>query len=68
MKRSTVTVVLLLTGYLIVFSVVVSAIVKAYGSDSIAMYIAVIALGTIGLPLIATHEGLYRWLKKLDKE
>lgn len=67
MKRSTLGTLFILTGYLAVFGIIISAVSESFGSDSIAMYITVIALGPVGLILISTHKGLNEYLKELDE-
>ncbi len=68
MKRSSFATGLVLIGYLIVFGIIVSAVSDSFGSDSLAMYIVVIALGPVGLFLIGTHKGLDDFLKRLDDQ
>ncbi len=65
-RRSTIVTVFIMIGYLVVSGIIISAVVESYGKDSIAMYLTVIAVGPIGLLLIATHKGLNLFLKRLD--
>ena len=66
MKRSTLATVSILISYVVVSGIIVLAVAESFGSDSIAMYLTVIAVGPIGLLLIATHKGLNSYLKGLD--
>lgn len=67
MKRSTLATAAILMGYIVVSGIIITAIAGSFGSDSVAMYIIVIAVGPVGLLLIATHKGLDAYLKGLDK-
>jgi hypothetical protein len=58
--------VLILIGYLVVSGIIISAVAKSFGSNSIAMYLTVIAVGPVGLLLIVTHKGLNSFLQGLD--
>ena len=67
MKRSTIMAVFILFCYLVVSGIIILAVAESFGSDSIAMYITVIAVGPVGLLLIITHKGLNSFLKNFDK-
>ena len=67
MKRSTIGVVFILFCYLLVVGIIMLAVAESFGSNSIAMYLTIIAIGPIGLLLIVTHKGLDSFLKNFDK-
>jgi len=67
LRRRTIAAIVILVGYVIATGIIISAVVKTYGSDSIAMYIAVIAVGPVGILLIATNKGLDVFLRGLDE-
>ena len=67
MKASTIAAAVIWVIYIIVFCTVLSATVKAYGSDSMAFVVVVIGVGTIGCWVLATHKGLDDWIKGWDR-
>lgn len=66
LKRSTIASFIILICYVIVSGIIISGVADSFGSDSLAMYITVVAIGPIGLILLGTHKGLNTFLKNLD--
>ncbi len=66
MLKSEVSTIIIVIAYVIFSGVVIIGTAKAFGSNSIAMYIVVIGVA-IGLFLLATHKGLNKKKKKMDE-
>lgn len=66
MKKSKIVIAVGLLSYLGIFSLVFSSVADIFGSKSVAAYIVIITMGPILLLLLMTHDGLDRFLRRLD--
>jgi len=68
MKKSYLVVSIILIIYIVYFSLIIKAGIEYYGKDSLILIFIILINGPIFLYLLGTHEGLEKWLKRLDSK